>query len=71
MIVDTFIPRIDGDGSYRISTAYDSLLANIIVWGKDKASAVRLMERKLKEFVIEGKDIKTTIPFHLKKIKEI
>jgi len=69
--VDTFIPRIDGDGSYQISTSYDSLLANLIVWGKDKASAVRLMEKKLKEFLIEGKGIKTTIPFHLKKIKAI
>ncbi len=71
IIVDTFIPRIDGDGSYQISTSYDSLIANLIVWGKDKAAAKRLMEKKLKEFVIEGKDIKTTIPFHLKKIKEI
>ena len=29
------------------------------------------MKEKLSEFVIEGKDIKTTIPFHLEKIKEL
>lgn len=71
VIVDTFIPRIEGNGSYTISTSYDSLLANLIVWGKNKRSAVKLMTEKLQEFVIEGKDVHTTIPFHLKKIQEI
>ena len=71
VLIDTFIPPINGNGSFSISTAYDSLLANVIVWGKDKGSAVELMDRTLKEFVIEGKGVKTTIPFHLKKIREI
>jgi len=72
IIIDTFIPKIEAKkDSYRISTAYDSLLANVIVWGKDKKSAVKLMEKALKEFVIEGKDVKTTIPFHLENIKEL
>lgn len=71
VIVDTFIPTMHNGGSFPISIAYDSLLANLIVWGKDKESTVKLMEKKLKEFVIEGKDVKTTIPFHLKKIKEL
>jgi len=71
VIVDTFIPTLDGDGTYQISTAYDSLLANVIVWGKDKESTIELMEKKLKEFKIEGKGVKTTIPFHLKRIKQL
>ena len=70
VIVDTFIPGIDKGGSYPISTTYDSLLANVITWGKDKNSAKKLMEQKLTEFIIEGKNVKTTIPFHLEKIKE-
>ena len=71
MIVDTFIPIIKDKGSFPISTAYDSLLANLIVWGKDKESAIKKMEKMLNAFVIEGKGVKTTIPFHLKRIKEI
>jgi acetyl-CoA carboxylase, biotin carboxylase subunit len=71
IIVDTFIPVLDNDGTYQISTAYDSLLANVIVWGRDKRSAVELMETSLNRFVIEGKGVKTTVPFHLNKIKEL
>jgi acetyl-CoA carboxylase biotin carboxylase subunit len=72
VLVDTFIPTIkDKRKSYQISTAYDSLLANLIVWGKDKASAVKLMGETLNTFEIEGDGVKTTIPFHLEKIKEI
>jgi acetyl-CoA carboxylase biotin carboxylase subunit len=72
VIVDTFIPVIeDGSAPFPVSTMYDSLLANLIVWGKDKQSALRLMGKKLREFVIEGRDIKTTIPFHLRMIKEL
>jgi acetyl-CoA carboxylase biotin carboxylase subunit len=71
IFVDTFIPLIENGSSYPISTAYDSLLANLIVWGKDKSAAVKLMERKLREFIIEGKDIRTTIPFHLERLKEL
>lgn len=72
IIVDTFIPTIESkkDG-YRISTAYDSLLANVIVWGKDKKSAISRMEEVLQSFVIEGKGIKTTVPFHLENIKKL
>jgi acetyl-CoA carboxylase, biotin carboxylase subunit len=43
---------------------YDSLIAKLIVHGKDRNEAVMKMRGALKEFVIEG--IKTTIPFHLK-----
>jgi len=47
---------------YSIPSAYDSLLAKLITWGRDRNEAIRRMKRALEEFVIEG--IKTTIPFH-------
>ncbi|NLM97198.1 MAG: acetyl-CoA carboxylase biotin carboxylase subunit [Halanaerobiaceae bacterium] len=50
--------------SYQIPPYYDSMVAKLIVWEKDREKALLRMERALKEFVIEG--IQTTIPFHLK-----
>jgi acetyl-CoA carboxylase biotin carboxylase subunit len=70
--IDTFIPVIESSRKgYQISTAYDSLLANVIAWGKDKRTAINLMRKTLKEFEIEGINIKTTIPFHLEKLGEL
>jgi acetyl-CoA carboxylase biotin carboxylase subunit len=43
---------------------YDSLIAKVIVHGKDRNEAIAKLRRALKEFIIEG--IKTTIPFYLK-----
>jgi acetyl-CoA carboxylase biotin carboxylase subunit len=48
--------------SYRIPPYYDSLIAKLIVHGKDRKEAIDRLGRALDEFVIEG--IKTTIPFH-------
>ncbi|UUZ80277.1 hypothetical protein LJK88_35980 [Paenibacillus sp. P26] len=52
---------------YKISPFYDSMVAKVIVWGKDREDAIRRMRRALGEFVIEG--VKTTIPFHLKPLE--
>ncbi|GED56119.1 acetyl-CoA carboxylase biotin carboxylase subunit [Brevibacillus formosus] len=49
---------------YSIPPYYDSMIAKLIVWGKDRNEAIDRMKRALGEFVIEG--ITTTIPFHLK-----
>jgi acetyl-CoA carboxylase biotin carboxylase subunit len=48
---------------YNLPPFYDSLLAKLIVWGKDRDEAIIRMKRALGEFHIEG--IKTTIPFHI------
>ena len=47
---------------YSIPPTYDSLVAKLIVWGKDREEALARAERALAEFEIEG--IETTIPFH-------
>jgi acetyl-CoA carboxylase biotin carboxylase subunit len=51
---------------YSISPFYDSMVAKLIVYGKDRNEAIQRMKRALDEFVIDGKSIKTTIPFHRK-----
>jgi acetyl-CoA carboxylase biotin carboxylase subunit len=56
--VDTAI--FDG---YTIPPFYDSLVAKLIVWGRDRVEAIERARRALQEFRVEG--IKTTIPFHL------
>jgi acetyl-CoA carboxylase biotin carboxylase subunit len=48
--------------SYTIPPYYDSLIAKLIVWGKDRQESISRINRALDEFVVEG--IKTTIPFH-------
>src|SRR5262252_6565687 len=47
-----------------ISPFYDSMIAKIIVHGRDRSEAIARMKRTLEMTVIEG--IKTTIPLHLR-----
>lgn len=49
---------------YVIPPHYDSLIAKLIVHGRDRMDAIMKMRRALDEFIIEG--INTTIPFHKK-----
>ncbi|PKM78605.1 MAG: acetyl-CoA carboxylase biotin carboxylase subunit [Firmicutes bacterium HGW-Firmicutes-15] len=49
---------------YSIPPYYDSMVAKVIVWGRDREEAIARMKRALNEFTI--KNIATTIPFHLK-----
>ncbi|HDY72338.1 MAG TPA: acetyl-CoA carboxylase biotin carboxylase subunit, partial [Nitrospirae bacterium] len=49
---------------WTVSTNYDSLIAKLIVVGKDRDEAIIRMLRALGEFVVEG--IQTTIPFHIR-----
>jgi len=56
--------RVDSHiySGYVIPAYYDSLIAKLIVHGKDRQEAIKIMQRALGEFIIEP--IKTTIPFH-------
>ena len=49
---------------YSVPPFYDSLIAKVIVHGRDRGEAIERMRRALGETVIEG--VKTTIPYHLK-----
>lgn len=49
---------------YVIPPYYDSLLAKLMCWGKDRQSAIATMKRALGEYVITN--VKTTIPYHQK-----
>lgn len=47
---------------YTVPTQYDSMLAKLIVWGRDRDEAVARGLRALDELRIDG--LKTTVPFH-------
>ncbi len=47
---------------YLIPPYYDSLIAKLIVWGRDRQEAIGRGRRALDFFVVEG--VKTTIPLH-------
>jgi acetyl-CoA carboxylase biotin carboxylase subunit len=50
-----------------VSAAYDSLLAKVIAWGENRASAIQRLRRALAEFQIGG--VKTDLEFLLKVIE--
>ena len=58
--------RVDSHmvAGYSVPPNYDSLIAKVIVHGRDRAEAVARMHRALSETLVEG--VRTTIPFHLK-----
>jgi acetyl-CoA carboxylase biotin carboxylase subunit len=57
--VDTF-----AHAECTVSPYYDSMIAKIIVHGRDRSEAIARMRRTLEMTVIDG--IKTSIPLHLK-----
>jgi acetyl-CoA carboxylase biotin carboxylase subunit len=70
--LDVYVPpggpgtRVDSHcyPGWMITPFYDSLIAKLIVWAPDRPSAIDRMQRALSEFRIEGRGVKTTIPFH-------
>ncbi|MCS6862405.1 MAG: acetyl-CoA carboxylase biotin carboxylase subunit, partial [Abditibacteriales bacterium] len=68
--ITQFIPpggpgvRVDSHlyAGYIMPPYYDSLLAKIIVHGRDRQEAIHRMERVLAETTVEG--IKTTLSYH-------
>jgi acetyl-CoA carboxylase, biotin carboxylase subunit len=61
--------RIDthAHSGYIVPSTYDSMIGKLIVYGRDRNDAIARMHRALSEFTITG--IKTTVPFHLKMMK--
>ncbi len=51
-----------------VSPYYDSLIAKIIMYGRDRQEAIARMRRTLEMTVVDG--IKTSIPLHLKILAE-
>ena len=47
-----------------ISPYYDSMVAKVIAYGRDRQEAIARMKRTLEMTVVDG--IRTTIPLHLK-----
>jgi acetyl-CoA carboxylase biotin carboxylase subunit len=70
--LDTYVPpggpwtRVDSHcyPGWTIAPFYDSLIAKLIVWAPTRLAAIERMDRALSEFQIEGRGVKTTIPFH-------
>jgi len=58
--------RVDSSvySGYTITPFYDSMVAKLIVWGRDRDEAIARMQRALGEF--KAGNVSTTIPFHLK-----
>jgi acetyl-CoA carboxylase biotin carboxylase subunit len=54
---------------YEMPKYYDSLIAKLIVWDKDRERAIAKMKEALREFKIEG--IKSTIDFHSKMMDNV
>src|SRR5579871_3197071 len=51
-----------------VSPYYDSMVAKVITWGRDRTEAIARMRRTLEMTVVDG--IKTSIPLHLKILQE-
>ena len=51
-----------------VSPYYDSMIAKIITWGRDRQEAIARMKRTLDMTVIEG--IRTSVPLHLQILNE-
>jgi acetyl-CoA carboxylase biotin carboxylase subunit len=47
---------------YHVPPFYDSLIAKLVCWGRDRGEALARTRRALEEFRVEG--IHTTVPFH-------
>ena len=70
-VIEYFVPpggphvRLDSAcySGYKIPPHYDSMIAKLIVKGKDREDAIQIATRTLREFHVGG--VKTTIPFHL------
>jgi len=74
-ITDFLLPgghgvRVDtaAHAGHVITPYYDPLIAKVIVYAQDRQESIQRMLRALEEFTIEG--VKTTIPLHLKILRD-
>jgi acetyl-CoA carboxylase biotin carboxylase subunit len=61
--VDTFAHE-----GCEISPYYDSMVAKVMTWGRDRKESIDRMRRTLQTMIVEG--IKTTIPLHLRILED-
>ena len=69
-VVSTYLPpsgpgvRVDSHlfSGYEVPPYYDSLIAKVIAWGRDRAEAIARMQRALDELTIVG--VTTNVSFH-------
>jgi len=53
---------------YTIPVFYDSLIAKLAVWGRDRKEAIQRMRNALEEYQVEG--VETTIPLHKRIVED-
>ena len=51
--------------NYKIPTTYDSMIAKLIVHGKDREEAIGIGKRALGEVIVDGPGVFTTVPLHI------
>ncbi len=56
---------------YKVPSCYDSMLAKVIAYGKDRNEAIQRMKRALSEFVIDGIETNIDFQYELLERKEI
>jgi acetyl-CoA carboxylase biotin carboxylase subunit len=58
--------RVDGMlyAGFTVPSLYDSMVAKLITWGRDRDECLARMRRALREMKVDG--IRTNIPFHLR-----
>ena len=52
----------------QVSPFYDSMVAKLMTWGRDRPEAIARMRRALREFRVEG--VQTTIPIHMQLMED-
>jgi acetyl-CoA carboxylase, biotin carboxylase subunit len=62
--------RVDSGlyAGYKVPPYYDSMIAKVIVYGRNRERCIMRLRRALEEMVVEG--VKTNIPLHQALIKQ-